>query len=67
MKALIQELVAKANLDPAQAEKVAGVVREFVGSKLPEPLRPHLEAALNGERIESAVDAAKSLVGGFLK
>ena len=67
MKALIQELVAKADLNDAQAQKVADVVRNFIGARLPEAVRGHVEAALTGERVDNAVDAAKNLIGGFLK
>jgi len=67
MKALIQELVAKADLNDAQAEKVANVVRDFIGPKLPEAVRGHLDSVLSGGKIDSAVDAAKNLVGSFLK
>lgn len=67
MKALINELVAKANLDTAQAEKVAEVIKGFVAARLPEALRGPVESALSGENVESAVDKAKDLLGGFLK
>ncbi|WP_394839814.1 hypothetical protein LVJ94_23285 [Pendulispora rubella] len=67
MKALISELIAKADLNQQQAEKVAGVVRDFIGSKLPDAVRGHVEAALTGEKVDSALDAAKNAIGSFLK
>lgn len=67
MKAMIQELVAKADLDEAQAGKVAEVVRNFLVSKLPEMARGPVEAALTGDKVDGAFDAAKSALGGFLK
>jgi hypothetical protein len=67
MKALISELVAKADLDEAQANRVAEVVRDFLGSRLPDAIRGPVEQALTGERVDSAVDAARNLLGGFLK
>ena len=67
MKAMIQELVTKANLDPAQADKVAEVLREFLATRLPEALRGPVVSALSGENVDSAVDKAKDLLGGFLK
>lgn len=67
MKALIQELVAKADLDEAQANKVAEVVRNFLSSRLPEVARGPVESALTGERVDGAVSTAKDLLGGFLK
>lgn len=67
MKALIQELVAKANLEPAQADKVAEVVKGFLATRLPDALRGPVESALSGENVDSAVDKAKDLLGGFLK
>ena len=67
MKALIAELVQKADLSEAQAEKAAQVIRGFLGSKLPDALRGPVESALSGERVDSAMDAAKNALGGFLK
>lgn len=67
MNALIQELVNKAELSDEQANKVAAVVRGFLVDKLPAPLHGPLEAALTGERVDSAVDAAKHLLGGLFK
>ncbi len=67
MKALITELVQKADLSDAQAAKVAEVVRGFIGSRLPEAIRGPVEAALTGERVDDAVGQAKNLLGGFLK
>jgi hypothetical protein len=67
MKALISELVQKADLSETQAQKVAEVVKGFIGSRLPDSLRGPVEAALTGDRVDSAADAAKGLLGGFLK
>lgn len=67
MKALIGELVQKADLSEEQAAKVAGVVREYLIGKLPEPLHGPLEAALTGEHLDTAFDAAKNLLGGLFK
>ena len=67
MKAMIQELVAKADLSEAQATKVAEVVRDFLSSRVPEGLRGPLEAALTGERVDDAVDLARGLLGSLLK
>jgi hypothetical protein len=64
MKALIQELVSRADLDPAQAEKVANVVKGFLASRLPEPLRGPVESALTGAAVDGAFDSAvKGLMG----
>lgn len=67
MKALIGELVQKADLSEEQAAKVANVVREFILSKAPEALHGTIESALTGERIDSAFDAAKNALGGLFK
>ncbi|WP_394850529.1 hypothetical protein LZC95_24115 [Pendulispora brunnea] len=67
MKALISELVAKADLSQEQAEKVANVVRNFIGSKVPDAVRGHVESALTGEKVEGVIDAAKNAVSNFLK
>ncbi len=63
MQELISQLVAKADLNEAQAAKVAEVVRGFLGSKLPEALRGPVESALTGQAVDSAVDQAKGLIG----
>lgn len=63
MKELISQLVAKADLDEAQAAKVAEVVRGFIASKLPETLRGPVESALTGQNVDNAVDQAKGLIG----
>ncbi len=63
MKELISQLVAKADLDEAQAAKVAEVVRGFLASKLPDALRGPVEGALTGENVGNAVDQAKGLLG----
>lgn len=67
MKALIQELVSKADLSPDQAEKACQVVKTFVGDKLPSALRGPFESALSGETVDNAFDKAKDLLGGLLK
>jgi hypothetical protein len=67
MKALISELVQKADLSETQAAKAAEVVKSFIGTRLPESIRGHVEAALTGERVDDAVDAAKKALGGFFK
>jgi hypothetical protein len=63
MKELISQLVAKADLDEAQATKVAEVVRGFLASKLPDALRGPVESALTGQNVDSAVDQARGLIG----
>jgi hypothetical protein len=56
-------LVAKADLNEAQAVKVAEVVKGFLANKLPEALRAPVESALTGEAVDGAVDQAKGLLG----
>lgn len=63
MKELISQLVAKADLDEAQAAKVADVVRGFLADKLPDVLRGPVESALTGQAVDGAVDQAKGLLG----
>lgn len=63
MKELIAQLVSKADLNEAQATKVADVVRGFLSSKLPDSLRSVVDGALTGENVDSAVDQAKGLLG----
>ena len=66
MKAMIAELVAKTDLDAAQAEQVATVVRGFLEARLPEALKGPVMAALTGENVDSAADTLKGALGGFL-
>lgn len=66
MKELIQNLVDKADLTPEQAAKVAEVVRNFLGERLPEPIKGPVTAWLSGDKVETAVDKAKDLLGGLL-
>ncbi len=63
MKELISQLVAKADLDEAQATKVAEVVRGFLSSKLPDALRGPVESAITGQAVDSALDQVKGLAG----
>lgn len=63
MKELISQLVSKADLNEAQATKVADVVRGFLSSKLPDSLRSVVDGALTGENVDNAVDQAKGLLG----
>lgn len=65
MKALIQDLIAKADLNEEQAAKVADVVRGFLVDKLPSALHGPIDAALTGEHVDGAVDVAKKLLGGL--
>ncbi len=66
MKALIQDLAAKADLSPEQAEKVAGVVRDFIGAKLPDAIKGPVLGALSGENVDHVADMAKGMLGGLL-
>lgn len=63
MKELISQLITKADLNEAQAAKVAEVVRGFLASKLPEALRGPVESALTGQAVDSGLDQAKGLLG----
>ncbi len=65
MKELIGQLMEKANLSKEQAEQAAVVVKQFLGSRLPESLRGPVESALTGENIAGAADQAKDLLGGL--
>ena len=63
MKELIGELMAKADLSEAQANKVAEVVKDFVGAKLPDSLRGPVLGALTGQNVDTAADAIKGALG----
>ena len=63
MKELISTLVQKADLNDAQASKVADVVKSFLGDRLPEPLKGPVLNALSGDAVDSALDQAKGMLG----
>ncbi|MFO0613484.1 MAG: hypothetical protein U0414_12885 [Polyangiaceae bacterium] len=63
MKELIGKLVEKADLSEEQAAKVAEVVKDFLGDKLPEAIKGPVMGALTGENIDHGVDMATGLLG----
>jgi polyhydroxyalkanoate synthesis regulator phasin len=65
MKDLIDNLVKQADITPAQAAKVADVLKSFVADKLPEPIKSTVLAALSGENVSAAADQAKGLLGSI--
>ena len=67
MQPLIEELVRKANLSEDQARKAADVVKSFVGSRVPEPMKGAVENAFTGERVSGTAKAAKGFFGGKMK
>jgi hypothetical protein len=67
MNAIIQTLVAKADLSEAQAAKVAEVLRDFLGDRLPEVIREPVMSALSGENVDSGADMLKGALGGLFK
>lgn len=67
MKELIANLVQQANLSESQATAAADTVKQFLESKLPDAIKGPVLSVLTGEQIDSAVDKARDLIGGFLK
>lgn len=67
MNDLIRTLVTKADLNEAQAERVATVVRDHLAEKLPAELRGPVLAAITGQRVDAAFDVAKSALEGLLR
>jgi hypothetical protein len=63
MQELIGQLVAKADLSPEQANKVADVVKGFLEERLPDAVKGPVMGALSGENVDSAVDQAKDMLG----
>lgn len=63
MKELIGKLVEKADLSEEQAAKVAEVVKDFLGDKLPEAIKGPVMGALTGENVDQAADLATGLLG----
>lgn len=67
MKAFIADLVSKADLSHEQADKVAGVLRDFLDERLPEMVREPVLSALTGDNVDSGADMAQNLLGGLFK
>ncbi|MGC4069405.1 MAG: hypothetical protein QM784_33090 [Polyangiaceae bacterium] len=63
MKELIGRLVSQANLNEAQANQVAEILRGFLSEKLPEALRGPVLGVLTGENVDNVADQAKGLLG----
>lgn len=63
MKELVTRLVQQADLNEAQAQKVADVVRGFLDEKLPDAVKGPVLSALTGSNVDSAVDTAKGALG----
>jgi len=59
MQELIHHLVARADLSEEQATKVAEVLKEYLGEKLPDPLRGPVLGVLTGQNVDSAADVLK--------
>jgi len=61
MNELVKELMSKADLDQAMAEKAVGVVKEFIKDKLPETVSTPVMSAIDGLDVDDAVDMLKKL------
>lgn len=64
MQEIIKKLMEEANLDEMAAKKVMGVVMNFLGDKLPEPIQGQVEKVLNGGEgvdLGGAADKLKDL------
>ncbi|HTJ84036.1 MAG TPA: hypothetical protein VL400_20090 [Polyangiaceae bacterium] len=67
MNAIIQKLVAEADLSPEQAAKVAEVLKNFLGEKLPDIVREPVMSALSGDNVDAGADMLKGALGGLFK
>lgn len=66
MNDLVANLMKNADLDEAAAEKVIGVVKDFVEDKLPGPIASQVTNVLDGvdaDDVGDALDAVKGLFG----
>ena len=62
MKELVNTLIKQANIDEATALKVIGVVKTYLGDKLPGPIGDQVKNALDGlggDQVNDALDAVK--------
>jgi len=66
MDNLVKALMEKANLDEKAAEKVMDVVKDFIGDKLPAPIKQQVLNALDGTDKGDVLDGAKDVLGKFL-
>ncbi len=67
MNAIIQKLVAEADLSEEQATKVAEVLKGFLGERLPDMIREPVMSALSGENVDAGADMLKGAIGGLFK
>lgn len=67
MNAIIQTLVSKADLSEEQAAKVAEVLRNFLGERLPDVIREPVMSALSGENVDSGADMLTGAIGNLFK
>jgi nucleoid DNA-binding protein len=66
MKELIEQLVSKADINEATAEKVLKVVGDFLDDKLPSPIDTQVKKVLSGvdgDQINDVLGKAKGLFG----
>lgn len=64
MQEIIKKLMDETDLDEKMAEKVMGIVMNFLGDKLPAPIAGQVEKILgggNGPDLEGAADKLKNL------
>lgn len=65
MNGLVKKLMDQGNLDEKAAEKVIGLVKEFLSDKLPEAIEGPVMKALDGLDLEDADDAMGKVKGLF--
>ncbi len=65
MQELLKQLMEKANLSSDQANSAVSVVQNFLGDKLPEPIRGTVMGLLSGENASGIMDQAQGLLGGL--
>jgi len=66
MKELISKLVDQAGIEEKVAEKVVGLVKEFLEDKLPAPIAGQVTKLLSGmddDKKDGMMDMAKGLFG----
>ena len=61
MNELVKQLMAKADLDETMANKAVEVVKEFIKDKLPDAVSSPVMSAIDGVKVDDAVDMLKKL------
>lgn len=67
MDELVRKLIERAKLDETKANEVVGIVRDFLGEKLPPNILKQINGFLENEKLDKAKDVFGKAKGLFSK